>query len=404
MSGLRTRLSLFYAVVVFATGLLVIAAIALPLADMGATIPAGDPSSPDLTGTGAGAGPRQLGIGIAVAVAVLIPLSLIVGRLVAVYFLRPLRAITTTAAAISAGNLHQRLDLGEPTDELTELGAILDDLFARLQASFDAQRHFVANASHELRTPIAGQRTLLEVALADPDPDNLRMACREAIQLGEQQERLVAALLDLAVSERGLKTRGPIDLARVTERAVSSRRDLATERQITLVADLTPAVTSGDPRLMGILITNLIDNAIRHNHPGGHVVVTLKRPSEPLHRGDIPIPGLATSTMLTVTNSGPPIPADELDRLRRPFERLRPHQGFGLGLAIADAVARAHDATLVTTARPEGGLDVTVSFREKPLPPRGEDGVSAAASSSSSPRRNGGSGDRGGSGPRGRRG
>jgi signal transduction histidine kinase len=319
------------------------------------TVPAHSSAPGAITGTGNGIGPHRLLVGSAVALAILIPIALAAGWFVAGRFLRPLRAITATAKAISAGNLHQRLSLGEPADELTELGYILDDLFARLQASFDAQRHFVANASHELRTPLAGLRTLLEVTLTDPDADAdaLRSACQEALALGGHQERLVQALLALATSERGLTRRDTLDLAQVATGVLASRRDQATQRGIDLTEHLAPAVAAGDPRLIESLVANLIDNAIRHNHPDGHVEITTQTSG--------------TQATLTVTNSGPVIPDNQIQRLFQPFQRLAPDRhsrrdGYGLGLAIVNAVAQAHHAALTTSARPEGGLAITIRF------------------------------------------
>jgi len=353
--SLRTRLALFYAAGIFTAGVVVLTVVTLPLAGIQSTVPVHSSTPGAITGTGSGIGPHQLLVGAAAAIAVLIPLALAAGWFVAGRFLGPLQAITTTARAISAGNLHRRLDLGEPADELTELGAILDDLFARLEASFDAQRHFVANASHELRTPLAGLRTLLEVALGDPDADAaaLRSACQEALALGGYQERLVQALLALATSERGLTRRDTLDLARAATGVLASRRDQATQRGVTLTEHLAPAVTSGDPRLIESLIANLVDNAIRHNHAGGQVEITTLT--------------CGTDAALTVTNSGPIVPADQVQRLFQPFQRLAPDRhsrrdGYGLGLAIVDAVAVAHHATLTTGARPEGGLSITVRF------------------------------------------
>ncbi|WP_256255819.1 sensor histidine kinase [Actinomadura madurae] len=307
------------------------------------------------TGAGRGISLAQLLTGSAVALVILIPVALALGWFVAGRFLHPLRTITATAKNISTGNLHRRLDLGEPTDELTELGHTLDDLFARLQASFDAQRHFVANASHELRTPLAGLRTLLEVALADPnaDTDTLRSACQEALALGEHQERLVRALLALATSERGVTRWDTLDLAQVVKGALASRRDQATARGIDLAEHLTPAVAAGDPKLIESLVANLIDNAIRHNHAGGHVEITTQTSG--------------TQVVLTVTNSGPVIPGNQIQRLFHPFQRLAPDRnggrdGYGLGLAIVNAVAQAHHATLTANVRAEGGLSIAVQF------------------------------------------
>ncbi|HEX6359020.1 HAMP domain-containing sensor histidine kinase [Actinophytocola sp.] len=349
--SLQTRLTLFYATGIFLAGIGVLAVVTIPLVGVQSITPAHSSTPATITGTGEGISPGQLLVGSAIALALLVPIAWALGWFVAGRFLRPLRAITATATAISAGNLHQRLDLGEPTDELTELGAILDDLFARLEASFDAQRHFVANASHELRTPLAGLRTLLEVALADPDADadTLRSVCEEALALGGQQERLVQALLALATSERGITRRDTLDLADVVAGVLASRRD----QGIALAEHLTPAVTTGDPRLIESLVANLVDNAIRHNHPHGHVEITTQT--------------AGSEVCFTITNSGPVIPDDQIQRLFQPFQRLAPDRngrrdGYGLGLAIVDAVAQAHHATLTTTARPEGGLSVTVRF------------------------------------------
>ncbi|MDF5758864.1 HAMP domain-containing sensor histidine kinase [Spongiactinospora sp. TRM90649] len=355
--SLRTRLALAYAAGVYAAGVFVVVLIDIPLAGVQATVPGDEPASGVITGTGTGIDLPRLLLGSAVALILLIPVALALGWYVAGRFLRPLSAITATATMISAGDLHRRLGLGEPTDELTELGRTLDDLLARLEAAFDAQRHFVANASHELRTPLAGLRTLLEVTLADPgaDAETLRAACREALALGEHQERLVQALLALATSERGVTRWDTLDLAHVAGQALASRRDQAARAGIDLAGDLTPAVTAGDPRLIESLVANLIDNAVRHNHADGHVRVTTRTSG--------------AHATLTVTNSGPVIPGDQIQRLLQPFQRSAPERhghrdGYGLGLAIVDAVARAHQAVLTIDARPEGGLSITVRFTQ----------------------------------------
>jgi signal transduction histidine kinase len=359
--SLQTRLALAYAAGIYAAGVLVLVFVAVPFISIQVTSPKGHPAPSPSIGTGPGISLSQLLTGSAVALVLLIPVALALGWFVAGRFLHPLRAITATAQIISAGNLHQRLDLGEPTDELTELGHTLDDLFARLQASFDAQRHFVANASHELRTPLAGLRTLLEVALADPDADadTLRSACQEALALGGHQERLVQALLTLATSERGVTRWDTLDLAHIVEEVLISRRDQAAETGIEVAEDLMPAVLAGDPRLIESLVTNLIDNAIRHNHADGHVKVTTQ-----LSGGQV---------VLSVTNSGPVIPDDQIQRLFHPFQKLAPDRhsrdaGYGLGLAIVNAVTQAHYATLATSARPEGGLSITVRFAHRARP------------------------------------
>ena len=285
----------------------------------------------------------------------LIVLSLAVGWLIAGRFLRPLRTITATARDISARNLNRRLALTGRNDEFKELGETLDSLFERLEASFESQRHFVANASHELRTPLAAERTLLQVALADPEAtaQTLRSTCQQALVLGDQQERLIEALLTLASSERGVEQWEPFDVADVAGQVIDDRRDEAGRRRIQLDVTLTAAPATGDPRLAASLVANLVDNAIRHNVPGGWVGISTTM--------------AAGRARLRVSNTGPVIPSGELERLFQPFQRLghariQHGDGCGLGLAIVHAIATAHGAAVTATARPEGGLDVEVSF------------------------------------------
>ena len=290
-----------------------------------------------------------------VILAGLIVLSLAAGWLIAGRFLRPLRTITAAARDISASNLNRRLALTGHNDEFKELGETLDGLFERLEASFESQRHFVANASHELRTPLAAERTLLQVALADPEAtaQTLRSTCQQVLVLGDQQERLIEALLTLASSERGIERWEPFDLADLAGRVIDDRRPEAERRRIHLDATLTAAPATGDPSLADSLVTNLVDNAIRHNLLGGWVGIST-----------VMTAGRAT---IRISNTGPVIPSDELERLFQPFQRLgqariRPGDGHGLGLAIVHAIATAHGAAVTATARPEGGLDVEVNF------------------------------------------
>jgi len=270
-------------------------------------------------------------------------------------FLRPLRAMNMTAQEISATNLHRRLAVDGPMDELSELGRTLDALFGRLEASFESQRHFVANASHELRTPLAGQRTLLQVALADPDAsaEGLRAACEEALQLGEQQERLIDALLTLATSERGVERWEQFDLGEVTENVLAARREGAERRGIHIDAGIVAAPALGDPRLVESLVANLVDNAVLHNMTGGRVEIST-----------ISVPGRAT---ISVSNTGPVVPPAEVERLFQPLqqigsERVRHTDGHGLGLAIVRAIAQAHSAEVTARPRPEGGLEIQLTF------------------------------------------
>ncbi len=154
---------------------------------------------------------HQLVTQSAIALGVMAVLAVVLGWLVAGRVLRPLRTMAAATQQITERNLHERLALSGPNDEVKHLADTIDGLLARLDNAFQAQRRFVANASHELRTPLTFDRALLEVALADPDAssEELRATLEELLVSGEQQERLIEALLTLASSERGLDRREP---------------------------------------------------------------------------------------------------------------------------------------------------------------------------------------------------
>ena len=218
---------------------------------------------------------HQLLVGSLIALAVMAVLSIWLGWVVAGRALRPLRTITAAARDISASNLHRRLALSGPDDELKELGDTFDALTARLERSFQSQRQFVANASHELRTPLTLQHALLEAALLDPEvtTEGWRATGARALAANQEQERLIAALLTLARSERGLSHREPFDVADLTTTVLHGRQADADQRGLHVSARLDPAPTMGDPGLAERLVANLIDNAMRHNVGAGRVEV-----------------------------------------------------------------------------------------------------------------------------------
>ena len=295
---------------------------------------------------------HQLLVVSSIAMGAVLALAAGLGWFVAGRVLRPIRTITTSVRGISEDNLHARLAAPGPDDELKELADTFDQLLQRLETAFEAQRQFAANASHELRTPLTFERTLLEVALADPDCtfDSLRATCQRLLALGTQQEQLIESLLTLAQSQTGLAARGPVDLGRAAQDAVSARASQLAEAGLRIDTDINPAFISGDGHLIGRLITNLLDNAIRYNIPAGFV--SLRTAPEEGH------------CALTVANSGPPIAPEQVTRLHRPFERLGPARiGAGLGLSIVASITRAHGGELSLRPRAEGGLTVHVKFK-----------------------------------------
>jgi signal transduction histidine kinase len=353
--SVRLRFALLYAGAFLVSGLLVLAVASLAVSS---TQEVGSAGPPVVRHPYANAfGPITDVVAI---LAVLVLLSVAFGWLLAGRLLRPVRVITAAARDISASNLSRRLRTGRRDDEFARLGETLNELFARLEASFQAQRHFVANASHELRTPLTAERTLLQVALADPEADaaTLREACEQVLALGMRTERLIDALLTLATGERGIERREAFDLAGVAERVVHSRSQSARDRDVRLDSALGPAWVAGDARLAESLIANLVDNALRYNVPGGWAEVsTATRDGR---------------AVVSVRNTGPEIPADQVGRLFQPFQRLGTERvqrsggygrgGHGLGLAIVRAIADAHGASVAACPRDGGGLGIDVVF------------------------------------------
>ena len=283
---------------------------------------------------------------VALLVAVVVAVAL--GWLVAGRVLRPLHAMTSTARRLSSENLSERIALDGPDDELKELADTFDAMLDRLDGAFDSQRRFVANASHELRTPLAIQRTLLEVALADPAAD-LRGVASLLLATNERSERLLDGLLTLARSDRGLTTSAPFDLAEVVREVCDQHGAEARSLGVALDVSASPTTVRGDRVLVERLVTNLVQNALRHNVPGGTARV------------------VADDGRLLVENTGPVVPEREVAGLFEPFrrygaDRVASDRGVGLGLSIVRSVAKAHGATLTATSRDGGGLVVTVAF------------------------------------------
>ena len=218
--------------------------------------------------------------------------------------------------------------------------------------AFDSGERFAAYVAHELRTPLATQRVLLELALADPTADvaSWRETAKDVLRANGQQERLLEACLTLARGRRPLRRHEPVDLAAITAEVLRAH-DL---REFASRIVLEPALTTGDPDLLERLVANLISNATRHNLPGGRVDVGTRVESG--------------HAILFVANTGRLIPTATLGSLFQPFERLNSRHprasdtGIGLGLAIVQAIADAHDAAVTAHCRPQGGLDIKVSF------------------------------------------
>ncbi|MDT0568759.1 HAMP domain-containing sensor histidine kinase [Streptomyces sp. DSM 3412] len=270
--------------------------------------------------------------------------------------LAPLGRITRTARAVAGSDLSRRIELDGPDDELKELADTFDEMLERLQRAFTAQQRFVGNASHELRTPLAINRTLLEVHLSDPNaPTELQQLGKTLLATNERSEQLVEGLLLLARSDNQIVERKPVDLAEVASQAIDQVRSEADAKKVEIRGERAPAVVQGNGVLLERIALNLVQNAVRYNvqGPGGWVEVTTE-----LQHGQ---------ALLVVTNTGPVVPAYEIDNLFEPFRRLRTERtgsdkGVGLGLSIVRSVARAHGGHIAARPREGGGLVMRVTL------------------------------------------
>jgi signal transduction histidine kinase len=292
--------------------------------------------------------------GLAIGLGVLTIASAGLGWLVSGRALRPVRSITEAARRASELRLGQRLALTGPDDEFKQLADTFDVMLERLDAAFTSQKRFVANAAHELRTPLTAMRTAIEVTLSKPTrtPEQLEAMATRVKRSVERAEATVEALLTLATSEAGSTADEEIDLATAAEDALDATHTAIEQRRIEVDASLGPALARGDRVLIDRMIANLVENAVRHNNPGGWIRIRTTQQAD--------------GAVFEIANTGSSVPAEQIPILFEPFararERLGSSDGVGLGLSIASAIARAHNATIVTRPRPGGGLEMSVTI------------------------------------------
>jgi signal transduction histidine kinase len=304
---------------------------------------------------------HQLLASSAVALIVMLAIAVLSGWWMAGRTLQPLHRITAAARKLSSQNLHERIALDGPADELKDLADTFDDMLARLDRAFESQRRFIANASHELRTPLAIQRALIQIRLPEAAPEELVQVQADLLLANQRSEQLIDGLLMLARSDRGLTKKEPVHLSAVVADVVAQHRAAATVAGVHFYPDLHPVTVAGDPILLARLVSNLIHNAIRYNEPGGKVCVRV-----------------SAAGGLVVCNTGPRVPAATIPALFEPFSR---HAGdptgangsTGLGLSIVRSIATAHHGTVTARPNEAGGLTVEVKFRgcgdpDSPLP------------------------------------
>jgi signal transduction histidine kinase len=300
---------------------------------------------------------HRLQVGYGVALAIMALVSGVLAWLVAGRVLAPLRTITATAERISDTNLNERLAMPGPRDELRLLADTIERLLERLEAAFDAQRRFVANASHDLRTPLAMMRTTLDVAIAKPGgvPAQTRELDADLRVDLDQADRLLESFLTLARAQNGqLDEHNQVALEPLVTAALTARADQITAKRLTVETHLAAVEVAGSATLLRRMVENVIENAVHHNQPGGSVEITLA-----LLNGQ--------RARLIIDSSGPTLDQSAVAELAQPFTRLGQDRtgsqtGHGLGLSIVAAVAAAHDGSLELHARAEGGLRVQITI------------------------------------------
>jgi signal transduction histidine kinase len=296
----------------------------------------------------------ELRVASLIALGLLAGGSVALGWLAAGRALAPVRSITEAARQASELRLGQRLGLTGPDDEFKQLADTFDVMLEHLDGAFTSQKRFVANAAHELRTPLTAMRTAIEVTLSKPTrtPAQLEAMADRVKRSVEQAEATIEALLALATSELGPATQETIDLATAAEDTLDAGSSAIAERRLTVDAVLAPAPTRGDRVLLERMIANLVENAVRHNHPGGWIGIRTGQ------AGD--------TAVFEIANSGPSLSAEEIPALFEPFaraeQRVDHSDGVGLGLSIAGAIARAHGTTISARPRAGGGLEMSVAI------------------------------------------
>jgi hypothetical protein len=351
----RARLALLLAALVVLTGVVLLTASFL-LVTVNVDNTVFNPATPgdlQIRTTEHGPGLARLLVEYNVMLAVLVAIACGLAWLVAGRMLRPLRQITDTAHRITGDDLHQRLALDGPADELTELADTFDAMLDRLEAAFTGQQLFAANAAHELRTPLAVMRAELDLLLTGPEPSpaEVRDTATRLRRTVLSSERLLERLLILTRGMLAPEEREPVPLDQITWQALAAAAETARAQGLTIRPGLQVARAYGDPSLLGEVAGNLIGNAVKYNCPDGWIAVDTRTD------GDLAV--------LEISNSGQRIADADLAGLLEPFRRAgqqRTGTSSGLGLSIVRAIVAAHDGELGLRALAGGGLAVRVSL------------------------------------------
>lgn len=287
------------------------------------------------------------------ALVVMTVIGATVGWLIARRIVKPLDDIGDAARRATEGSLDHRVGLNGPPDEIQRLADTFDQMLASLEHSFAAQRRFTANASHELQSPLATIKTMIDVTRSNPSPDlaDLRGLIDRIDDVNQNNIETVDAMLDLATAEHASVLPEPVDLVALAQTVARDLHDDAATFSVELEIPTGTAIAWGSHVLLRQAVSNLVRNAIHHNRPGGRASIAV-----------VSSPG---RVQLTVWNSGPGVESADVDTLLEPFVRgsgrsLTRGRGHGLGLAIADAAVAANGGRLDLAPNADGGLTATL--------------------------------------------
>jgi two-component system sensor histidine kinase VanS len=357
----RLRLALSYAVFLVAAGAVVLVAVYVvlryvpnyPLA------PAIGGDSPALQVGSRGDILRAL-LGLSGLVLVVLAIIGIVGGwFLAGWILKPLRRINEAAQIAATGDLEHRIRLDGRNDEFKQLADSFDHMLDRLLHAFEAHERFAANASHELRTPLAVTSTMLDVALRDPEGQNYPVLLDRLRITNDRAVELTESLLRLADAGAVGAAAQPVDLAGIVSSVLAENADEAARRDVTITAMLDAAATVGDAALLTQLVSNLVENAVRHSGSGGGAQISTGIDPQSL------------KARLRVESTGGVFTAATAARLAEPFLRgggrvAIGERGHGLGLALVQRIAEVHGGELSIAPRAGGGLVITVELGAPP--------------------------------------
>jgi len=300
------------------------------------------------------AGLRSFAVMLAVAWVGVLTLGLAGGWVIASQAIRPVETISAAASRISAGHLSERINVADTDSELGRLAAVLNSTFARLETAFAQQQQFTADASHELRTPIAVIISEAQTTLArERTAPEYRETIEACLDTAQQMRRLTESLLELAhLDARQVSAkRERLDLAELARSRAEFLQPLADERRLRLHCTFAPANTSGDADQLGLVLNNLLSNAIYYNKPNGEIVVTTGVESG--------------QAFVTIADTGQGIAPEDLPLIFNRFyradkSRSRAEGRSGLGLAICKVIVEAHGGSIEVASELGVGSTFTV--------------------------------------------